>query len=270
MMKRKILSVITSIALVVASICCSASAAVLPVLTVSSSAVVAGEKTTIELSVDKVSNLIAADLWVTFDSDKLEYVSSDVNGNITKLGYLNDTSTKTYTNENGCLKFAMAHSEGQTVKGEIINVTFKAKQGTSGKVDVRCVVHSFASAEGNIPYTVNYGTITIKGKSTDSNNSQDGSSTVTKPSDNNTTPAQATDKVFNVKPKSKKLKVGETVKLKATVKGYKGKVKFVSGNAKVAKVNKTTGKVTAKKVGKAVVKCKLGKKVREVTIRVIK
>lgn len=52
---------------------------------------------------------------------------------------------------------------------------------------------------------------------------------------------------------------GKTTALKATVTGAAaGKVIFTSSNTKVATVNKTTGKVTAKAAGKAVITAKCG------------
>ena len=52
---------------------------------------------------------------------------------------------------------------------------------------------------------------------------------------------------------------GKTTALKATVTGAAaGKVTFTSSNTKVATVNKTTGKVTAKAAGKAVITAKCG------------
>lgn len=67
--------------------------------------------------------------------------------------------------------------------------------------------------------------------------------------------------------KSKTLEVGQSITLK--VKGTKKKVKWSSGNKKVASVTKK-GKVTAKKAGSATIKAKVGKKILKCKIKVRK
>ena len=62
------------------------------------------------------------------------------------------------------------------------------------------------------------------------------------------------------------LQCGQKKKLK--VKGYKGKVRFSSGN-KFIQVNPTTGSVIAASVGKAIVKAKAGKKTYKCAVTVV-
>jgi len=74
----------------------------------------------------------------------------------------------------------------------------------------------------------------------------------------------ATPKLNNTK---KSLNAGETYKVQ--VKNAQGKkVRFTSGNKKVATVNKKTGKVTALNKGKAVIKAKVAGKTLKCTIKV--
>jgi uncharacterized protein YjdB len=84
---------------------------------------------------------------------------------------------------------------------------------------------------------------------------------------NITSPQDADAKQLKLSKVNLTLQVGSTAKL--TVKGVKGKLKWTSSKPKVAKVNKK-GKITAKKVGKAVIKVKVKKQVFKCKVTVKK
>lgn len=67
---------------------------------------------------------------------------------------------------------------------------------------------------------------------------------------------------------TKTIKKGKTYQFKAKAYGLKEKIKWKVSNSKIASINKSTGKLKAKKAGKVTVTAKCGKKSAKKTIKI--
>ncbi len=141
-----------------------ASNAVSPVqLTVTSASGKAGDEVTISLNITADSGLTAADLLLTYDTDKLVYKSKSFGP---AKGEADSAYSENYANSGNIrtIYYGPVHNEGITAGGSMLSITFSIKTGWTGSTPITLIARddAFLDKDYNvIPYNITNGSISI-------------------------------------------------------------------------------------------------------------
>lgn len=129
-------------------------------LTVSSATAAPGSDVVISINISANSGLAAATLRLQYDTAKLIYKSSEfgpakgeMNG--FNANYANNGDIRT-------IHYAPIHTEGITVGGAMLSITFTVKNGWTGSTPLTLTATEFVNLGYNeIPKTINNGSVTV-------------------------------------------------------------------------------------------------------------
>lgn len=132
-------------------------------LTVTGATGQAGDEVTISLNITADSGLAAADLLLTYDTDKLIYKSKSFGP---AKGESDSAFSENYANSGNIrtIYYGPVHNEGITAGGSLLSITFTIKTGWTGSTPITLIVRddAFLDKEFNvIPYNVTNGSISI-------------------------------------------------------------------------------------------------------------
>ena len=132
-------------------------------LTVTDATGQAGDEVTISLNITADSGLAAADLLLTYDTDKLIYKSKSFGP---AKGESDSAFSENYANSGNIrtIYYGPVHNEGITAGGSLLSITFTIKTGWTGSTPITLIVRddAFLDKEFNvIPYNVTNGSISI-------------------------------------------------------------------------------------------------------------
>lgn len=159
MLKKSVAIFITLLLLISQFSICSF--AVDPVeFTINSGKVYAGDEFTLNLSISDNSQIRGMAIYITYDKQKLEFVSSDY-GSI-----LDSNAMMSVIDDNGCVKFAYLSTDSSiTSAGKVLSLTFKARSSAVGETKIEMTIpglgNLFDENKNNLEYKLNNSDIII-------------------------------------------------------------------------------------------------------------
>lgn len=153
MLKKSVAILITFLLLISQFSICSLAAE--PVeFTISGGNVYAGDEFTLNLSVSDNSKIRGMAIYITYDKQKLEFVSSDY-GSI-----LDSNAMMSVIDDNGCIKFVYLSTDSSiTSAGKLLTLTFKARGNAVGNTKIEMSIpglgNLFDENKNNLDYKLN-------------------------------------------------------------------------------------------------------------------
>ncbi len=159
-MLKKTVAIFIALLLLISQFSICSFAAETVEFTLGSGNVYAGDEFTLNLSVSDNSKIRGMAVYITYDKQKLEFVSSDY-GSI-----LDPNAMMSVIDDDGCIKFAYLSTDSSiTSAGKLLTLKFKARGSAIGKAKIEMSIpgigNLFDENKNNLEYKLNNSEITI-------------------------------------------------------------------------------------------------------------